>query len=110
MNQSTTHPADPVSPVAAISGHAASLWNAHILATPEPALLSRVMQKLTCHGAIVESLSYTRNGHERQVEIKILFTAPAERAHLLKKQWETLINLREVALAEAQEFSREIRK
>ncbi|MDB6169441.1 MAG: hypothetical protein JWM88_2305 [Verrucomicrobia bacterium] len=76
------------------------IWSAFIETDAEPAVLSRLLQKLTCQHATILRLEYQFSPGAPFAEIAIAFAAESSRAHLLAKQWETLVPVRRVRMSE----------
>ena len=72
-------------------------WLGLIRGTPEPLLLSRLLQKLICQQALLEAVRYDL-AIDGDAAIEFLFECVPSRAELLAKQWQTLVSVREVTL------------
>lgn len=80
--------------------HAAApvLWLAIIDGEPEATLLPRLLQKLVCQGAAIQSLRYELNEEGDAAQLEILMIAEPARARLLAKKWETIVTVHRVIL------------
>ena len=78
-------------------------WTARVEADAEPALLARLLQKLTCQGATIQTLHYRRDtsGDDPVIQLELTFLAAEFRAGLLAKQWRTIVPVRRVELMQA---------
>jgi len=98
MSPSTSNPS-PAAPLATNeSPDARVLWSAQIDGEPEPALLSRLLQKLVCQRATLHTLHYQHPANHASARIEIQFAVDATRAQFLAKQWWTLIPVQQVIL------------
>ncbi|MDB6095321.1 MAG: hypothetical protein JWM32_2883 [Verrucomicrobia bacterium] len=75
-----------------------STWTAFIVSMPEPALLSRVLQKAVIPETHVLKVRYDAGTRDRAATVHVWFKARPAWARSLQGQWEKLVMVERVTL------------